>query len=503
MKLEKNFLSDEETMSEFYLGIDVGTSGTKVLLVQETGSVVDAAISSYSVSRPEPGQAEQDPELWWNALKTAMAQLHEKHPEKLGRVRGLGFSGQMHGCVCLDSNNEVLRPAIIWMDKRTEKQVQVIYEKVGRQRLYEITGNPLDTGFMLPGLMWLFEHEPARMKNCRTVLLPKDYLRYRLTGVLSTDPADACSTGAFNIYTKLWSDEILAGAGLSPEIFPDIFPSTQIVGSITSAASADLFLPPGIPVVQGGGDQGAGAFGAGILNAGDGMVTIATGGQVLQCVEQVTLDKQQRLHTFVHVLPEKWLKTGATLNAGYALRWLRDHLLGHPVLQAAGIDFNIINQLAAEAAPGCDGLLFKPYLNGERTPYFDSNLTAAFQGIRADHGLPHFVRAVMEGVALSLYHCLVILKEGGWQPQELLFSGGGAKSPVWQQILADILHVPLRIHPVTDHSPLGAAWLALLADGGQKSVYQEIERLHQSSTVIFPDPSLAKIYQELFQKFRD
>ena len=488
---------------EFYLGIDIGTSSTKVLLVQGNGVIVDSALSAYSVSRPVPGWAEQAPELWWRALKECMAELHERDPEKMRRVRGLGFSGQMHGCVCLDGKNEVLRPAIIWMDQRTEKQVRVIYEKIGQQRLYEITGNPLATGFMIPGLMWLYENDPGKMQNCETVLLPKDYVRYRLTDVLSTDPADACSTGGFDIHAQTWSDEILSGVGLPAGIFPDIFPSTRIAGSLSLTAATEFHLTPGIPVVQGGGDQGTGALGAGILNAGDGMVTIATGGQVLQCVDQITLDTQQRLHTFAHVLPGKWLKTGAILNAGYALRWLQDHLLGHPVLQAAGIDFNTINQLAADAPPGCGGLIFKPYLNGERTPYFDPNLTAAFQGIRAGHGLPHFVRAVMEGVAFSLNHCLSILKEDGWQPRELLFSGGGARSLVWRQIVADILQTPLRIHPVTDHSPLGAAWLAMLADGRQKAVYQENQRLRQNSVVLFPNPTSAKIYQELFQKFLD
>lgn len=480
-------------MHSCFLGIDIGTSGTKTLLLDQTGLVLGAAIESYPVDSPVAGQAEQAPESWWQALKQTLKQLREKFTDFPRHLQAIGLSGQMHGAVCLDARGEPLRPAIIWMDRRSECQVAEIYEIIGKARHYEITGNPLDTGFSAPSILWLLGNEPERMHRCTTILLPKDFIRYKMTNRLSTDLSDACSTGLLDVRKNDWSDEILAALNFKRAWFPEIIPSSAEAGKLTQRAARELGLPAGIPVIQGGGDQGTGALGAGILQPGDGMVTIATGGQVLFCSDKRRFDPGQRLHTFAHTLDEKWLLTGATLAAGFALRWFRENILLKP---ASTEVFDEMNQMALAVPPGVENLVFFPYLNGERTPYFDASRRGAFTGLAPVHTVRHMLRAVMEGVALSLRVSLEILKSTGWQPCELTFSGGGAKNPVWGQILADVLQLPLKIHPSADHSPLGAAFLAMMAAGYSDAVQHTIEAIR--FRLIQPNSENCEIYDALF-----
>ncbi len=442
----------------YYLGIDIGTSGTKVLLIDEEGGPVASATHEYALSTPRPLWAEQDPELWWTASVAGVKDVLAKSGVVGKDVAGVGLSGQMHGSVFLDKDDKVLRPALLWCDQRTQAECDWLTERVGIDNLVNYISNPVLTGFTAPKILWLRNNEPETYAKVAKVLLPKDYVRLKLTGEYATEVSDASGTALFDVKNRRWSREVLAAAEIPYEWMADCAESPEVTGKINAAAAALTGLVVGTPVVGGGGDQAAGAVGTGVVETGIVSSTIGTSGVVFAYADAPATDPKLRIHTFCHAVPGKWHVMGVHLSSGGSLRWLRDEFY-------AGGSYDTLNAEAAAVASGSEGLIFLPYLTGERTPYPDPYAKGTFFGITLRHGRGHFARSVMEGVTYSLRDSFEIFKELGVEINEVRASGGGAKSPLWRQINADAIgaeHVTLSI----DEGPaLGVALLAAVGTG--------------------------------------
>lgn len=476
----------------YLLGIDIGTSSVKATLVDaETAAITASANREYPVHQPEHGWAEQDPADWWTAtVETVRAVLTNIVPEA---VAAIGLSGQMHGTVCLDSAGQPLRPAIIWADSRSEAQVTDLLRRVAPDELARVAPGPPAVGFMASSLMWLTQHEPETMARLHTVLLPKDYIRLRMTGNSAAEISDAASSWLFDVQNGIWSGYLVDLCGLEAHYLPPICESATVVGTLTPEAAGPLELPPGIPVIGGCADQPAQAIGHGLIDPGMALVTIGSGGQAFVPLAAPRFDPQLRYYTFNHAVPGRWYAAAATLAAGLSLRWLRD-LLG---LRAARDAYARLSEMAANVNPGADGLIFLPYLAGERTPHRDPAASGLFLGLRLHHEPGHLVRAVMEGVAFSLATCLELTNAG----QDIIASGGGAASPVWRQIQADIFNRSLHVAPRADHAPLGAALLAGVGSGVYSSIEAAVSRLPEPVEVVEPDPARAAFYAERREQF--
>ncbi len=386
---------------------------------------------------------------------------------RAGDIAGIGLSGQMHGAVLLDASGEVLRPALIWCDQRTDAQCRSLTEKVGAARLIELTSNPALTGFTLPKLLWVQEQEPDVWARVRSVLLPKDYIRFRLTGERATDVADASGTLLFDVAQRRWSDPMLAAAEIDKEFLPTVFESPEITGVVSAAGSTATGLREGTPVVAGAGDQAAGAVGMAIVRPGTVSATIGTSGVVFAATDHPALDKQGRVHTFCHAVPGRWHVMGVTQAAGLSLRWFRDRF---GVVQPAGLKqpadpYTNLCAEAAEAPAGSDGVLWAPYLMGERTPHLDPHVRAALVGLTASHTRAHIVRAILEGVAFSLRDTLTIFAEMNVPVDRIRLGGGGARAPLWRQIQADVYGRPVEILAAEEGAAYGAALLAGVGGG--------------------------------------
>jgi xylulokinase len=480
------------------LGIDLGTSSVKAVVCSLEGQIAGIGTAEYPILTPRPGYAEQDPEDWWLAtVKAARQGLREAAG---AQVAGVGLSGQMHGFVAIGSSGKPLRPAIIWADQRSASLLPEIIQLVGTETLATTCGTAPAAGFLIATLCWLQKHEPETLKNSAALLMPKDYIRFALTGELGTDASDAAASGIFDVGRRLWADEVIERLRFPRPIFPKVHSSTDIVGTLSKTAAEDLGLTAGIPVSAGCADQPAQAVGNGLIDPPLGSVTIGTGGQVFVPLAAPLFDQKLRMHTFCHAPEARWYLLGAMLSAGMALRWLRT-LLGLEHLSYAGMD-----HLAADVPPGSEGLAFLPYLVGERSPLMDPRAKGSFVGLTLRHRPGHMVRALLEGVAFALRQIIEAMADCGAQFDRLVASGNGLASPLWRQMLADILNRPLyqgRDRHVAERAGFGAALIAGIGIGAING-YQEARRFAPDfDALTAPDPLVVKTYESHYSQFLD
>lgn len=478
------------------LAIDLGTSSVKVVIMEATGQLLAVGNQEYPLHSPRAGWAEQNPAAWWSATQQAVQQALTA--AGAGPLAAIGLSGQMHGTVLLDAALQPLGPAIIWADQRSRTVLASFAERVGTQRLAELAGTAPAAGFMGPTLLWLQQHDPARLAATRACVLPKDALRLRLTGELATEATDASATALFDIRQRRWSTEIMAAAGLPDALLPPALEPTSLAGTLQPTAAAALGLPAGTPVVAGCADQVAQAVGNGLLDPGSGSVTIGSGGQLFLPLAEPRGDPHLRLHTFCHASPDRWYLLGAMLTAGLALRWLRD-LLG---LTAAPDAYHRLAAQAAATPPGADGLLFLPYLAGERSPLMDPAARGGFVGLTLHHGPGHLARAVMEGVALALRSIWQVMGTLQTPPARLLAVGNGLAAPVWRQIVADVLGCPLILPAGREQAGVGAAMLAGIGAGVYRDAADARQIVPASAASTEPDATLAPLYDAQYGRFR-
>ena len=484
------------------LGIDIGTSGSKAVLIQPDGGVRAEATTEYPMAVPRPGWAEQDPEDWWKAAATSIARVLAG--VRSADIAGIGLTGQMHGLVLLDEAGTVLRPCIMWNDQRTAEQCAEIEQKVGRARLIELAGKPALTGFTAGKILWVRENEPAVYGRARHVLLPKDYIRYRLTGAFAMDVADGSGTLLMDVGKRAWSDELLGLLDIPRVWLPPLHESHEVVAEVSTEAAAATGLRAGTPVVAGAGDQAAQSIGTGIAREGIVSVTIGTSGVVFAATGKYTFDQTGGLHAYCHAVPDTWHLMGVTLSAGGSLRWFRDALCESEKAEAArtGRDvYDITTELAATAPAGSDGLLFLPYLTGERTPHADPDARGVFFGLSLRHGKAHMARAVLEGVTFSLRECLDLLCGLGQSCIRVRVSGGGSRSAFWRQMIADVFGVEVVEVNVTQGAAFGAALLAGVGAGVYGSVVEACERTIRETGSTSPGPE-APAYADSYERYR-
>ena len=483
------------------LGIDVGTGGSRALLIDERGRVAAAATVEHApFASPQTGWAEQDARDWWRASERAVREVLQADGVRAEDVACVGLTGQMHGAVLLDERDEPLRPSIIWCDVRTYEQCRALTERVGAERLIQLVSNPALEGFTLPKMLWVREREPAVWERVRAVLLPKDYVRLRLTGEKATDVADASGTLLFDVSRRKWSDEMLELAGIERSLLPRAFESSEVTGRVSAEAAQATGLREGTPVVAGAGDQAAGAVGMGIVRPGAVSATIGTSGVVFAATDRPALDPKGRVHTFCHAVPERWHVMGVTQSAGLSLRWFRDQF-------GAGEDdgrdpYERLSEEAATVPPGSDGVLWAPYLMGERTPHLDPHARAALVGLNASHKRAHVVRAILEGVAFSLRDTFTIFEEMGVPVESIRLGGGGARSRVWRQIQADVYGREVELVEADEGAAYGAALLAGVGGGAWKTVDEACAAAVRVRERTPPDAEGKRVMDERYKIFR-
>jgi xylulokinase len=487
------------------LGIDVGTSGTKTLVCDETGRVLGAASMPHPISSPRPLWSEQNPEDWWRATVESVRAAIEETGIDGQQVVGVGLSGQMHGLVCLDENQTVLRPAILWNDQRTAAECAEITRAVGYEKLIEIACNPALTGFTAPKILWVRHNEPEVFEKTRHMVLPKDYVRFRLSGTFATEVSDASGTLLLDIRARQWSPELLQTLQIDASCLPPCYESTEVTAQVTRQVADILGIPEGTPIVGGGGDQAAGAVGNGIVRHGAISATLGTSGVVFAFADEVVTDPEGRVHTFCHAVPGKWHVMGVMLSAGGSLQWFRDSLGEIEIEQAQrlGIDpYDILCEEAEAAAPGCEGLLFLPYLTGERTPHADPNARGAWIGLTPRHGRNELVRAVMEGITYGMKDSLEIIRHMGIEIAEIRISGGGARNALWRQMQADIYEHEVSLVNSEEGAAYGAALLASVGAGCFQSVEEACESAINVADTVAPDPDAGRAYRAWYPVFR-
>ena len=464
----------------YVLGIDIGTSGTKTILFDEKGVDICSAVREYPLYQPQVGWAEQNPEDWWIAVVDTINSAIQKSGVDITDIKGIGLSGQMHGLVMIDSEGKVLRPSIIWCDQRTTVECQEITKLVGAERLIEITANPALTGFTASKIMWVKKHEPEIYAKTHKILLPKDYIRFMLTGEFCTEVSDASGMQLLDVPNRDWSDEVLEKLQIDKSLLGKVYESQAVTGTVTKAAAILTGLKEGTKVVGGAGDQAAGAIGNGIVRSGAVSSTIGTSGVVFAHTDKVTIDKKGRVHTFCHAVPGAFHIMGVTQAAGLSLKWFKDNLcvLENQNSASSGVDvYEELNREAESVKPGSDGLIYLPYLMGERTPHLDPYAKGVFFGLTARHNKNHMLRSVMEGVGYSLKDCLDIIGEMGINVDEVRASGGGGKSEVWRQIQADMFNAEVVTINSSEGPALGVAILALVGIGVYSSVMEACDTI--------------------------
>ncbi|MCR5085143.1 MAG: xylulokinase [Succinivibrionaceae bacterium] len=477
----------------YLLGVDLGTSGTKTVLFDQQGKAVASAHASYDLRQERNGYAEQDPEDWYRATVSTIREVLSSGAAGAGEIRALAISGQMHGLVMLDAQGEVIRPAILWCDARTGEECQEIERLVGRERLIEICANPALPGFTAPKILWVRRHEPQAFARCRTILLPKDYVRYRLTGRLCQEISDASGTNLLDIGTLSWSTEILGKLGLDPALFPELVQSPERVGTITAGAAAATGLDTATVVAGGGGDNACAALGTGVCADGDAFLTLGTSGVIFAHTARKSVDPLGRVHTFCSAVPGQLCAMSCTLAAGLSLEWYKDTILG-----GEG-DFGGILAAAASVPIGADGLVYLPYLMGERSPILDPDARGVLFGLSARHTRAHLARATIEGVTLSQRQNLHVLGEMGIHPGHLTLCGGGARSPEWRQVVADALRVSVGTIEAREGPALGAAILASVACGMHPDVQSACRAMAGTGKPTeFPREEQGRRYDEVY-----
>ena len=472
------------------LGIDIGTSGTKTVLCTGDGTVVAAATAPHPISNPKPGWSEQHPADWWSAVVAATRDVLAKAKLTGGDVGGIGLSGQMHGAVFLGDGVDALRPALLWNDQRTAEQCdQITAAAGGRERLIGLVGNPALTGFQAPKILWVRQHEPAVFAATQHVLLPKDYIRLRLTGEYATEVSDASGTLLLDVARRRWSDELLGLLQIDRSLLPPVVSeSTEVTGRLTSAAAAELGLAAGTPVVGGAGDNAAGAVGSGVVTGGIVSAILGTSGVVFAHADRPVLDPAGRVHTMCHAVPGAWCVFGCMLSAGGSFGWLRK------TIGAAGESYDDLVAQAATAPAGCEGLLFLPYLTGERCPHPDPLARGGWVGVTARTTRAMLIRSVLEGVTFGMNDALQIIRGMGIGVAEVRGTGGGAASPFWRQLQADVYRAPLVLTNAVEGPAYGAAILAGVGTGAWSSVGQAAEASIRATARVEPDDALAAVY---------
>jgi xylulokinase len=479
------------------LGIDLSTTGAKALLIDHDGRVVSSATTALNLSTPHPLWSEQDPREWWtattNSVKQALATANASGED----ISAIGLTGQMHGLVLLDAEGEVLRPAILWNDQRCGAECDEIRARISRAELVQITGNDALTGFTAPKILWVETHEPENYRRTRHILLPKDYIRYNLTGALAMDKADGSGTMLFDLRNRTWSSQILNTLNISPDWLPQTFEGHETTGEVTREAAAQTGLSQGTPVVAGGGDQSAQAIGTGVVRPGVIAVTLGTSGVVFAATELPLIEPEGRLHAFCHAVAGRWHLMGVMLSAAGSLQWYRDKL-------ACDRSFAELVDNAAGVPAGSEGLIFLPYLSGERTPHPDPLARGAWIGLTTRHDQAHLTRSILEGVAFGIKDMFCLMRDAGLGAiEEVRVSGGGAKSLLWRQILADTLAADLVTVNTTEGAAYGAALLAGVGAGVWSNVDAACEQTISTRDHVTPNKEAVAIYDSLYEQYRN
>ena len=492
-------------MEQYLLGIDLGTSGTKTVLFRPDGSAVASATEEYPMDQPQNGWAEQHPEDWWRAAHITIRAVLASSSVPPGSVKALGISGQMHGLVMLDEAGQVLHPAILWCDQRTAKECQEITDTIGAEELIRITANPALTGFTLSKVMWMKKHHPEIFARCRHILLPKDYLRYRLTGDFVSEVSDASGMQMMDVPNRTWSTPLLDRLAIPTEWLPRLVESPEVTGHLTRAAADATGLTPDTLVVGGAGDNAAAAVGTGVVMDGKAFTTIGTSGVVFAHTDQLRIDPRGRVHTFCAAVPGTWHVMGVTQGAGLSLKWFRDQFCQAEKETAAamGVDpYELMNQAAAQSPIGANRLLYAPYLMGERTPHLDPCCRGAFIGLSALHQKRDLIRAVMEGVACSLKDCQEVLREMDVLPTTMLVCGGGGRSPLWRQMLSNLMNLPVATLQSNEGPALGVAILAAVGIGLYRSVPEACAAMVRENPPQAPVASEVAQYARLYDAYQ-
>lgn len=492
-------------MKQYLLGIDIGTSGTKVVIFDTEGNTISSHMEEYNFYQPYIGWAEQNPEDWWKATVKGIKSAIKNSNINSENIKGIGLSGQMHGLVLLDKNNIVLRPSIIWADQRTSKECEEITKRVGKERLIQITANPALTGFTASKIMWVKNNEPEIYDKIRRILLPKDYIRFMLTGEYATEVSDASGMQLLDINKRNWSSEVLEKLEINKEFLAPVYESQVVTGEVSKKVAELTGLKEGTPVVGGAGDQAAGAIGNGIVKSGIVSSTIGTSGVVFAYTNKVTIDPLGRVHTFCHAIPNTWHVMGVTQAAGLSLKWFRDNFYDFEKQMARNKNIDVYEVMAQEASkinPGCEGLIYLPYLMGERTPHLDAYAKGVFFGLTPKHTKSHMIRSIMEGVSYSLKDCMEIIKGLEIEIREVRASGGGSKSSLWRQIQSDMFNSEVVTINSTEGPALGVALLAGVGTGIYSSVQEACDSVIIRENSQKPIIDNYKIYEQYYKIYR-
>src|SRR6266516_6651825 len=484
---------------KYVLGIDVGTGGTRAVLVDHSGAITSSATCEHApFASPNIGWAEQEPHDWYQATGSAIRQALDAKAVSADEISAIGLAGQMHGAVLLDAGDQVLRPSLIWCDQRTQSQCDWLNAKLGERKIIELTCNPALTNFTLTKVLWVRDNEPEIWKQFRRVLLPKDYVRLRLTGEHAMDMAEASGTLMLDVAHRRWSDEMMSAAGLPMTCLPKLYESPEICARISQTGAAYTGLKPGTPVVAGAGDQAGGAVGMGIVRAGAVSATIGTSGVVFAATDTPSMDPRGRVHTFCHAVPGRWHVMGVTHAAGLSFRWLRDLLR----TTSESLSYDDLIREAATVQPGSDGVLWAPYLMGERTPHLDPNARGTLTGLAASHTRAHVTRAVLEGVAFSLKDTFSLFEEMQVPVRNIRLGGGGARSQLWRQIQADVYEHEVEILAAEEGAAYGAALLAGVGAKFWNSVEEACDAVVKVQRRITPQPQAIDALRKQYQNYR-
>lgn len=486
----------------YLLGLDIGTSGTKTALFDELGNTIKASTYNYDLFQPQVGWAEQNPEDWWNACINGIKDVISESKVNASDIKGIGLSGQMHGLVLMDKDYKIIRDSIIWCDQRTEKQCDYITEVIGKEDLIKITGNPALTGFTLSKLLWVRDNERDNYNKIYKVLLPKDYIRFKLTGEFATEVSDASGMQMLDINTRNWSEEILSKLDINIKILADVHESIVVSGVVNEEVENLTGLKQGTKVVGGAGDQAAGAIGSGIIREGIISTVIGSSGVVFAATSSPRFDKDGRVHTLCHAVPNMWHIMGVTQGAGLSLKWFKENFCIKEITECKENGTNIYDYLTDEASKssiGANGVVFLPYLMGERTPHMDPNIKGGFFGVSLINKRYDFIRSILEGVGFSLRNCLDIIEDMDVEMKDIRVSGGGAESKLWLQILSDIFNDKLNIIKASEGPALGVAILAAVGSGVYDSIEEACNKMVKNSNdIITPNYEIAKSYDKIY-----